>query len=76
MLALAQRERRILITNDKDFGELVFRERHPHASVVLLRFPLESTAQVKIHALEQFLASLPRPLAQFVVLTPQGSRMR
>ena len=76
VLALAERERRILITNDKDFGELVFRERHPHAGVVLFRFPLESTAQVKIHAPEQFLASLLRQLAQFVVLTPQGSRMR
>ncbi len=76
VLALAQREQRILITNDKDFGELVFREHHPHAGVILFRFPLDSPAQTKIQALEQFLATLPEPLAQFVVLTPQGARPR
>ena len=30
-------EDRILITNDKDFGEKVFRERRPPRGVVLLR---------------------------------------
>ena len=30
-------EDRILITCDKDFGDLVFRERRPHRGVVLLR---------------------------------------
>lgn len=27
----------ILITNDKDFGEKIYREHHPHRGVVLLR---------------------------------------
>jgi len=27
----------ILVTNDKGFGEKVYRERHPHKGVVLLR---------------------------------------
>jgi predicted nuclease of predicted toxin-antitoxin system len=27
----------LLITNDKDFGELVYRNRQPHAGVLLLR---------------------------------------
>ena len=76
VLALARREQRILITNDKDFGELVFHKHHPHAGVIFFRFPLDSTAQAKIRALEQFLASYPGPLTQFVVLTPQGSRIR
>ena len=30
-------ENRILITCDKDFGDLAFRERRPHGGVVLLR---------------------------------------
>jgi predicted nuclease of predicted toxin-antitoxin system len=33
----AYAENRILITNDKDFGEKVYRERRPHKGVVLLR---------------------------------------
>jgi predicted nuclease of predicted toxin-antitoxin system len=76
VLALAQGEQRILITNDKDFGELVIREHRPHAGVILFRFPLDSTAQQKIRALEELLASHPAPLAQFFVLTPQGTRVR
>jgi predicted nuclease of predicted toxin-antitoxin system len=30
VLALAVAEDRILITNDRDFGELIFRQGHPH----------------------------------------------
>ena len=74
--ALAHHERRILITNDKDFGELVVREHHPHAGVILFRFPLHSTAKQKISALEALLASQSASLDQFFVVTPQGSRMR
>jgi predicted nuclease of predicted toxin-antitoxin system len=76
VLALAHHEQRILITNDKDFGELVVREHHPHAGVILFRFPLDSTAQQKIRALEALLASRSVPLDQFFVVTPQGNRMR
>lgn len=76
VLALAHREQRILITNDKDFGELVVRQHRPHAGVILFRFPLDSTAQHKIRALEALLASHPAPLAQLFVVTPQRSRVR
>ncbi len=31
------KDNRILITNDKDFGEKIFRERYPHKGVILLR---------------------------------------
>lgn len=37
ILAFAVRDDRIVITNDKDFGELVFRDRRPHRGVILLR---------------------------------------
>ena len=37
ILALATRESRVVVTMDKDFGELVFREKQPHAGVLLLR---------------------------------------
>ena len=36
-LTLATREGRILITDDREFGELVFRHRQPHAGVTYLR---------------------------------------
>lgn len=37
ILANAESERRILVTDDKDFGELVFRLHRPTTGVVLLR---------------------------------------
>ena len=44
--ALAQRERRLLLTEDKDFGDLVFRHGHAVPGVVLLRIDPEN-AQLK-----------------------------
>ncbi|MBU1000138.1 DUF5615 family PIN-like protein [Patescibacteria group bacterium] len=37
ILAIANRENRILLTTDKDFGELVFKERLAHSGIILLR---------------------------------------
>lgn len=37
VLARAVAEHRVLLTDDKDFGELVVREGRPHCGVVLLR---------------------------------------
>ena len=36
LLALAYREDRVLVTEDKDFGELVFLRRLPHSCIVRL----------------------------------------
>jgi len=37
VLARSVAENRVLVTNDKDFGELIFRARQPHVGVLLLR---------------------------------------
>ncbi len=37
ILSRAAREKRLVITMDKDFGELVYRQRRTHAGVLLLR---------------------------------------
>jgi predicted nuclease of predicted toxin-antitoxin system len=44
ILTRAAGENRVLVTNDKDFGELVFRGRQPHSGVLLLRLQDESSA--------------------------------
>jgi predicted nuclease of predicted toxin-antitoxin system len=62
-------EDRILITNDKDFGEKVYRDRWPHKGVVLLRLD-DERAPNKIEAVQRLLASYADRLAgQFVVVT-------
>jgi len=37
ILAIAAREHRVLVTNDGDFGSIVFRDMHPHHGVIYLR---------------------------------------
>lgn len=64
----------ILITNDKDFGDQIYRERKPHHGIVLLRLD-DERAKVKIHVLAQLLASYADRLPdQFVVATEEKVR--
>ena len=76
ILARADSEARILITNDKDFGELVFRSGQAHQGVVLLRLRDESPAnrvRVLKAVLEQY---ADRLVGRFTVATESRIRMR
>ena len=67
-------EDRIIITNDKDFGEKVHRERRPHRGVVLLRLKDERAAG-KIRTIERLLVSHADQLSgRFVVVTEHRVR--
>lgn len=63
ILSLAASERRILITNDKDFGEMVFRERRCHFGVVLLRLRDERN-RAKIQAIDRLISGYGDQLAE------------
>jgi len=70
----AYAENWILITNDKDFGEKVYREHKPHHGIVLLRLN-DERAQVKIEVLKRLLANYSDRLTeQFVVATEKSVR--
>lgn len=76
VLAWAVAEGRILITNDKDFGELVFRNKRPHRGIVLLRLADERSAnRVKVMrtVIERWGDKLPN---HFTVATERGIRIR
>lgn len=74
VIAKAFAEDWILITNDKGFGEKVYRERRPHKGVVLLRLEDERAAS-KIAALRRLLEGYAEQLAnQFVVVTERQVR--
>lgn len=47
ILDIANKEKRVLITQDKDFGELVFKEKIATYGVVLLRLKDESVKNKK-----------------------------
>ena len=64
----------ILITNDKDFGEKVYRERRYHKGVILLRLGDERTDS-KVKVLKELLAEYSERLAgHFVVVTEHRVR--
>jgi predicted nuclease of predicted toxin-antitoxin system len=76
VLAIAVAENRVLLTNDSDFGEFIFKHHHPHVGVIYFRFPLDSTASQKISALEQLLSTHADNLDAYLTVTPRGVRVR
>ncbi|MEK9143855.1 MAG: DUF5615 family PIN-like protein [Patescibacteria group bacterium] len=76
VLAKATVEKRILITSDTDFGELVYQAGQRHTGVVLLRLDDERNAN-KIRVLSKLLARHANELfGNFVVVTETSVRVR
>jgi len=73
--AIALEEQRVLITNDRDFGELIFRQRIPHAGVILFRLGSEDLS-TKRAWLAYVLEHHSRDLKDFVVVTDGRIRVR
>jgi len=75
ILRRAVAEDRIVITNDKDFGALVFRGKLPHRGVVLLRLDDERAAS-KVEAVQRLLEQELDALAnRFIVVTATEIRI-
>lgn len=69
VLAKAEAEKWILITNDKEFGEKIFREKRSHHGVVLLRLADERSPS-KVAAIQKLLhAHADQLFDRFVVVT-------
>ena len=74
ILERAYRENWIIITNDKDFAEIVFRDNLPHRGVILLRLH-DERASPKIEALRKLLDRHEKQLTdRFVVVTESKIR--
>jgi predicted nuclease of predicted toxin-antitoxin system len=70
----ALEERRILLTNDKDFGEMVFKRKVLHFGIVLLRLRDERSA-VKINVLKKLLNDYTNNIpGHFVIVTEHQVR--
>lgn len=54
ILSIAEREKRMVITMDKDFGELVYRLGKGHAGVLLLRLE-DATGDEKVEIVRKIL---------------------
>ena len=76
ILTYAVGEDRILVTNDKDFGELVYRSGWEHRGVVLLRLR-DERAENKVRVMRVVLARIDERLAcHYTVATETGIRVR
>ena len=76
VLALASREERILITEDRDFGELVVRQRLGLHGVVLLELDRLSNAAEADLVEAVVSANLSKPAGSLVVIEPGRVRVR
>jgi predicted nuclease of predicted toxin-antitoxin system len=75
VLTVATHEKRILITNDRDFGELIFRQQLHHSGVIFLRMRGQ-TVEDKQTRLGQVIAEYADQLHHFLVVTPKRVRVR
>lgn len=76
VLSLARDRQALLLTADKDFGDLVFRQSIPHCGGLLIRLvglDPEDKAAVVSSVLESHAAEMA---ARFSVVTPETLRIR
>ena len=75
-LTEAEQEKRIVLTSDKDFGELVFRDGLSSHGIVLLRLN-DVTAAEAISRLQSVWAVVEvNPAGRFIVITEHKTRVR
>src|SRR5437868_887506 len=75
VLLLATQENRTLITNDKDFGELIFHHHLSHTGIILLRMKGAGIDE-KRNRLREVITEYADQLDQFLVVTPKSVRVR
>ena len=75
-LVRAEAERRVILTSDKDFGDLIFRDRLTSHGVVLLRLN-ELPLMERLARLQQAWAIVEaHPTGKFVVISARKVRVR
>jgi predicted nuclease of predicted toxin-antitoxin system len=76
ILIRAVDEGRILITNDKDFGELVFRSQRSHDGIILLRLK-DDVAATRVRAIQNLVTQYADRLqGSFTVASEDNVRIR
>jgi len=74
ILRIAAAQSRIVMTADKDFGELVFRFGQPAAGVILLRIAVPSE-RARFEVVKRYWSTIEAAApAHFVVVTRRGVR--
>jgi len=75
VLEMAMSEGRVLITEDRDFGQLVFARAAPTTGVILVRFPNSARAAKATTVVEAVKRLGPRLSGSFAVVEPGRVRI-
>jgi predicted nuclease of predicted toxin-antitoxin system len=76
VIRMALRQRRILITEDKDFGQLVYASGRPHCGVILLRYQFRARAAIVKSVVRLAGKDEARITGHFIVVQPGHVRIR
>ncbi len=74
-LARAEQEQRILVTSDKDFGDMIFRDGISSRGVVLLRLEKLSMSE-RLKRLDKVWVTAESTHGSFIVITERRVRVR
>ncbi len=76
VLSIAQREGLLLITEDKDFGELAYRQKHEHNGIMLIRLahiPRQERIKIIVRSIIKYKSKMD---GAFSVLSSSGLRIK
>jgi len=76
VIKLAKKEKRILLTEDKDFGHLVFVRNIPSTGVILLRFSPEERDNIGRKIVDFIKLEGKKLKGSFIVIQPNSVRIR
>ena len=76
VLRLSVRESRVLVTNDKDFAELVFLRRSAAVGIVLMRMPDATAVEKARRVLDVAHVQSDRLFGALIVVQPDAARRR
>ena len=69
-------EKRILLTEDKDFGEWIFAQKSATSGIILFRYPVEARLQMSLAIVELVTEHGSKLKNRYVVLEPGRARIR
>ncbi|MGH2459401.1 MAG: DUF5615 family PIN-like protein [Chloroflexota bacterium] len=75
VMALADRENRILLTEDKDFGQIFYADLSRRRTVILIRFPIPLRASLGSSMTDLIRRSGDQIIGCFVVIQPGHIRI-
>lgn len=75
VLAIAQREQRVLLTEDKDFGQLVYAAGNAASGVIFIRYPASARSLLPQIVVDLVGREQDRLQGAFVVVQPSRIRI-